>query len=219
LMGSIMPYRPADKTAELLFNKGDGYFTRLGHGVEASPEIYAAGKNFLISAGGVNRGKRSLIVAKPITLFLNDQATELSETFHLAGPGSDFMEWNNTGVCQNFAVAAGPVSVPTGYLPFTQKDSWKVYQSRDSLLIAVYSTPNLGILSVHEKQNPQELADRLFASNSDPEKLKTQFLLPAGLKIEYDVFAPKDMWVIKAIDGNPVDRNCDKWPLIEGDMK
>ncbi len=214
LMGSIMPYRPADKAVELLFNKGDGYFAKLGHGSEASPEIYSAGKNYLISAGGVNRGKRSLIVAKPITLFLNDQATELSETFHLTGLGTDFMKWNNTGVCRNFAVAEGPVHVPSGYLPVAQKENWNVYQSRDSLLIAVYSTPDLGILSVHEKQNPQELADRLFASNSDPEKLKTQFLFPGGLMIEYDVNATKDKWVIKFIDGKAVNRAYDKWPLI-----
>jgi hypothetical protein len=219
LMGSIMPYRPADKAVELLFNKGDGYFVKLGHGSEASPEIYSAGKNFLISPGGVNRGKRSLIVAKPITLFLNDQATELLETFHLAGPGTDFMKWNNTGVCQNFAVAAGPVNVPSGYIPVAQKENWNIYQSRDSLLIAVYSSPHLGILSVHEKQNPQELADRLFTSNSDAEKLKTQFLFPGGLKIIFDVYAPKEKWVIKSIDGNPVNRNYDQWPLIEGDMK
>ncbi|EPR65456.1 hypothetical protein [Cyclobacterium qasimii] len=117
LMGACMPYRPADKITTLLFNKGDGYFVKMGHGKNASPEIYAAGKNYLISAGGVNRGKRSQIVARPITLFMNDEAKELEETFHLSGPGTNFMEWNNTGVYKDFACAAGPVSIPKGQVP------------------------------------------------------------------------------------------------------
>lgn len=66
VMGASMPYRPADKVVKLLFDKEDGYFVRQGHGPKASPEISSAGKNFLISAGGVNRGKLSKIVVRPI---------------------------------------------------------------------------------------------------------------------------------------------------------
>jgi len=76
---------------ELLFEKGNGYFVKMGYGKDACPEIYAAGKNYLLSAGGVNRGKKSQIVARPITLFENDGVKNLEETFHLSGPGKDFM--------------------------------------------------------------------------------------------------------------------------------
>ena len=72
LMGAIMPYRPADKVVETIFDKGNGYFVKLGHGPQSCPEIFSAGKKFLLSAGGVNRGKFSIIVARPITLFLNE---------------------------------------------------------------------------------------------------------------------------------------------------
>ncbi len=36
---------------------------------------------------------------------------------HLAGPGTDFMKWNNTGVYRNFACAKGPVFVPDSFKP------------------------------------------------------------------------------------------------------
>lgn len=218
LMGAILPYRPADKVVELIFDKGNGYFVQLGHGSNSSPEIYSAGKSYLISAGGVNRGKRSIIVARPICLFLNDQADNLSETFHLAGPGSDFMEWNNTGVWKNFACAAGSVVVPPGYLPIAENNSWKLYPTNDSLLVAVHNAPDLGIMVIFKNKNPQELAEKLISSNPDRELLKRQFQFPAGSKICYDLNSPKEKWVITTVDGKPVDRAYDHWPLIDGEL-
>jgi hypothetical protein len=216
LMGAIMPYRPADKVVEIIFDKVNGYFVKLGHGPKSSPEIYSAGEKFLISAGGVNRGERSIIVARPITLFLNDHAGHLSQTFHLAGPGTDFKEWNNTGVFENFACAAGPVSVPSGFKPVAVNEAWNIFQTKDSLMIAVHSTPDLGILVIFGNQNPQVLVKRLMEANPNPEILKSQFQFPAGCKIDFDLDAPKDKWVIKSVDGKPLDRDFDRWPLISG---
>jgi hypothetical protein len=216
LMGAIMPYRPADKVVETIFDKGNGYFVKLGHGPNSSPEIYSAGDKFLISAGGVNRGERSIIVARPITLFLNDKAKNLSQTFHLAGPGTDFKEWNNTGVNENFACAAGQVDIPDGFKPVAQNETWNIFQSKDSLMIAVHSKPDLGIMVIFGYQNPQVLVKKLMDANQNSELLKSQFQFPSGSKIDFDVNAPKNKWVIKSVDGKPLDRDFDNWPLING---
>jgi hypothetical protein len=218
LMAACMPYRPADKVVGMIFSKGEGYFVQLGHGPESSPEIFSAGKHFLLSAGGVNRGKASIIVARPVTLFLNDPAATLSETFHLAGPGNDFMQWNNTGVYRDFACAAGPVIIPKGVSPVAEKDGWSVYALKDSISIAVYSADKLGVMAVFEGSQPSLVLESILISNPTQEKLSNLFQFPGGSKIEYDVNALRNMWVIKSVDGNPVDRNFDQWPLIKAIM-
>ncbi len=219
LMGVCLPYRPADKVVELIFNKGNGYFVKLGHGKGACPEIFSAGKHFLISAGGANRGKSSQIIARPITLFLNDSASKLHQTFHLTGRGTDFMKWNNTGVYKNFACASGALTVPTDFKRVAQKGNWSVYMANDGVAIAVYSTENLSLMAVFEGNKPGRLLENIEKSNPDAEQLKTQFQFPGSQKITYDVNATQDSWVIKAIDDKPVDRDFDKWALIEGEMQ
>lgn len=218
LMGSCMPYRPADKIVDLIFNKGEGYFVKLGHGPESSPEIFAAGQKYLISAGGVNRGKSSLIVARPVCLFLNDSAKILSSVIHLAGPGTDFMNWNNTGVYKSFACAAGPVYVPESFTPIQKNQIWSIYTTKDSLLIAVHSVADFGLISVFRNGNASSLIGELMKANSDIDKLKSGFQFPDGHKISYDVSAPKKKWVIVSADGKQLDRDFDKWPLIDGDF-
>jgi len=216
LIGACMPYRPPDKVVELLFNKHNGYFVRLGHGPDASPEIYSAGKHFLLSAGGVNRGKRSLIVSRPITLFMDDDALNLSETIHLSGPGTDFMKWNNTGVYRNFACAAGPVFVPSTAKCAGQNGKWAVYSMKDSVAIAVYSTHDLGLIIICENCMPEALLRNIVKENSEHEELKKSFNFPDGNKISYDVNAPKNKWVIISYNNQMLERDFDKWPLIEG---
>ena len=90
IIAACLPYRPADGVVKLLSDKGKGYFVRLGHGAQACPEIYSAGPNFLLSAGGSRPSPASYVVPRPTTLLLDDGATDLSKTFHLAGPGSDY---------------------------------------------------------------------------------------------------------------------------------
>ncbi|MFY0652933.1 MAG: hypothetical protein JXQ96_12900 [Cyclobacteriaceae bacterium] len=217
MVGAIMPYRPADKVLEVLFNKEDGYFIRQGHGPKASPEISSAGKNFLISAGGVNRGRRSLIVSRPICLYLNDSSDDLSEIIHLAGPGNDFMLWNNTGVYENFACAARPVNIPEDFTTLSNNGNWSVYL-KNGVTIVVYSTDSLGLFAVFEGMDPPSIFERVLKENPDPEVLKNRFKFPNGPLLELDVFAEKHQWVMVAKDGEKLNRDFDSWPLIQGDL-
>ncbi|GIZ09763.1 hypothetical protein FUMI01_24900 [Flavobacterium sp. UMI-01] len=217
-MGACMPYRPADKVVELLFDKGDGYFVRQGHGPKASPEISSAGKHFLISSGGVNRGKKSEIVARPICLFLDDNANHLSKVIHLAGPGTDYMKWNNTGVYENFACAAGPVFIPKGMTAVATEGNWAVYAVAKKVTVVVYSTPKLGLMAVFEDVAPQAIFKEVLKTNANPQLLQTSFTFPSGNKLTYDVLAKKDQWVMIAQNGKALDRAFDSWPLIDGDL-
>lgn len=219
IIGACMPYRPADKITELLLNKGNGYFIKLGHGRKACPEIYSAGKKYLLSAGGANRGKMSQIVPRPITLLIGDSAKNLRETFHLSGPGTDFMEWNNTGVYKNFACAAGPVNIPQAYQPVLQNKVWSVFELAGNLHVAVFSSENLGIMAVFENQVPERIMQALEASNNDKDVLKTQFKFPGGSFVEYDVNAPRNKWVITGVDKQTVEREYDSWPLISAEFE
>ena len=214
LMGVCLPYRPADKVVELLFDKGEGYFVKLAHGKNACPEIYTAGKKFLLSAGGANRGEWSQIVARPISLFLADEAKDLAEIFHLAGPGTDFKKWNNTGVYKNFACAAGPVIIPAAYQPVAGNQEWSIYSVGNGLLVAVYSSDNLGLLAVFEQKDARKLLARIVSANPQSKQLYQQFLFPDGDKIVYEVTSPKDKWVIKSINDKETERDFDNWPLM-----
>ena len=46
----------------------------------------------------------------------------------------------------------------------------------------------------------------------------SEFQWPGGIRITYDVKAPKDKWVIISAGGQAVDRIHDRWPLVDGDM-
>ncbi len=216
IIGACMPYRPADEIIDLIFNKSPGYFVKLGHGEDASPEIYTSGPGFLLSAGGVNRGKWSNIVTRPVCLFLNDDASDLSGIFHINGKGGDFMMWNNTGVYRDFACSNGMVFVPEKFKPSAEKGLWKIYSVGDSLSVAVHSSPGIGIIAIFINAIPAALVEKLQKFNKDVEQLKTQFRFPEGSLIEYEVNAPKNKWVVKAVDGIQQDRLFDKWPLVEG---
>lgn len=219
LMGVCIPYHPADAVIHSIFDKENGYFVQLGHGENSCPEIYSAGKHFLLSAGGANRGENSIIVARPICLFLNDTASVLSNVFHLAGPGDDFKQWNNTGVYRHFACATGSVKIPTGLKSIQNKNDWSVYLMNDSVSVAVFSTEKLGIMAIAEQQNPKTFLEDIVRLNPDCTQLEHRFMMPGGSEIEYDLCSPKDKWVIKTVDGHPLDRDYDKWPLIEGEFQ
>ncbi|UXX79814.1 hypothetical protein N7E81_01680 [Reichenbachiella carrageenanivorans] len=216
LMGAVMPYRPSDRFVEMLFEKQEGYFVRQGHGPEGSPEISSAGKHFMISAGGVNRGKKSQIVARPICLFLDDRTDHLSEVFHLSGPGDDFMQWNNTGVYKKFACAAGPVSIPKDMQAVAKSGNWSCYTGAHNISIVVFSENDLGILVVFEDVDPSVIFEEVLKSNPNAELLAGQFKFPDGSWLKYDVKAEKNQWVMKSEDGQSLDRDFDSWPLIEG---
>ncbi|QDU89692.1 hypothetical protein Pla175_30870 [Pirellulimonas nuda] len=209
------PYRLPDKTAQWLLGTPTDYFARIGHGRDGSPELYSGGPGYLLSAGGVNRGERSLLVARPITLLLDDGATDLSQLLHLAGPGGDFRHWNNTGVWKNVAVAAGPVHVPDGWQPAATTELWSVFQCSQSLCAAVHSRPDLGVVHLIESSDPDEVLASLTEHNSDAERLRHSLLTSDGAAVSYDPHAPQDLWVITHIDNQPVDRRFDTWPRLD----
>lgn len=208
------PYRLPDDTARWIAEKPRDYFVRMGHGPGGSPEIYSGGPGYLLTAGGVNRGRRSMIVARPITLLFEDGATDLSQALHLAGPGDNMRQWNNTGVSKNFAVAAGPVHVPGGWKPSAGGSPWKAYQ-RGPFCVAVYSCSGLGLVHVSRAEDPKAFLTRVEKANAEEERLARCFQVPAGDLIEYDTAAPEDRWVLTKINGRRVDRKFDRWPRME----
>ncbi len=218
LMGACMPYRPADQFVEMLFDKQDGYFVRQGHGPKASPEISSAGKNFLISSGGVNRGVRSEIITRPICFFLNDHADHLSEVIHLSGPGDDFMQWNNTGVYKNFACAAGAVSIPQDMQAVVSEGNWSSYVSANKVTVVAYSQDEFGLIAVFEDVEPLVIFEKVLKENADTGILKSQFQFPDGPLLTYDVKAEKNQWVMVSEDGQKLNRDFDSWPLMEGEL-
>jgi len=211
---ACLPYRLADQVVEMLFNKGDGYYVQLGHGKGSTPEIYSAGKHFLISAGGANRGYYSQIVTRPITVFLEDSAKKLNDCFHLEGPGNDFMKWNNTGVYKNFACAAGPVHVPKEYTPLAQEKNWSVYQTKNNVNVVVYSTPSIGLVYIDENGEPIALIKKIIALNPNNDVLNHQFTYPNEQIIKYDVNASPKKWVITSFNNVLLERAVGQWPLI-----
>jgi hypothetical protein len=191
----------------------------VGPGLRSSPELYSGGPGYLLSAGGVHRGKRSLIVARPITLLLDDGARDLTAVLHLAGPGADFTAWNNTGVHRDFAVAAGPVHMPAGWAPKARDAGWAVYHPvATAPQIAVYSTPALGLVVLVHEGTPAQILAALTAANPDPDALARRFRWPNGPELAYDVHAPKHRWVMTSVDGARLDRAFDRWPLLAGTL-
>ncbi len=219
LIAAALPYRIPDDVRKWALDKERDYSARIGRGAMSSPEIYSGGPGYLISAGGVHRGRRSMIAARPITLLLSDGARDLAECFHLPGQGK-WQEWNSTGVHRHFACANAPVKIPSRYEPIVQEGKWAVFapDSVEGLLVATFSLDELGLLAIfpNASDDPAVLAEAIMAANPDEEALRTSFTRPGGVTIEYDTHAPKGLWPIKAVDGEAVAREYDTWPRLDG---
>ena len=216
-MAAATRYRLPDVTVDLILNKPKAYFVKLGHGVEAAPEIYSADPKFLITAGGVNRGESTVLVARPITLICENATEHVSSTFSISGPGTDFKQWNTTGVYKNFACAAGPVHVPSFAKLVAENKIWKIYQAAKGLLVAVHSEVNFGIFTILPNQDPAALLTQLTELNSSEVILRTQFKTLDSHTLTYDTLSPKDKWVMCTDNDKALDRDFDRWPLLSGD--
>lgn len=220
IIAELCPYRPPDRVLRWTLDKPSEYFVQIGRGPKASPEIYSGGPGYLLSAGGVHRGNRSLIVARPNTLMLSDGATGLMQCFHIRGKG-DWKEWNNTGVHKHFACGNGPVHVPEQYAPEVAGNGWAVFvpAAVPDFYVAVFSSGDMGLIALFPGETllPQSLLEELQGVNPDPATLATEFHWLDDRAITYDLDAPKGTWVIQSVDGAPVERDYDAWPHVSGD--
>lgn len=211
LIAAAMPYRPPAQLLAWFTSKPRDYLAKIGHGRFASPEIVSGGPGYVLVAGGAGRGPAAQVIPRPTTLLLDDGAGELRGCFHLPGRGEP-LGWNNTGVHRRFACGPAGVRVPPDAVPMTQSDHWRIYETGGPRL-AVHEQDGLGLLLVlPAEQRAADWLRRLEASNPDPAALRTSFQWPGGERVTYDVAAPPGAWVIRAVDGRPVDRDYDRWP-------
>ena len=215
LWATFASYKPSDKVMEWIINKPKPYFVKMGHGYNSCPEIISGDKGYLLSAGGANQGKRSLIVAKPIMLFLNDDAEEMSETFHMFGPGENFVEWNNTGVYQDFACTKGKVYIPEAKQALISSANWQIFSIIEGIFLAIYSKKEIGLMAIVRSNSAKDVLNKIIENNGDESRLNTRFNHPNGNIIDYDLESPKDQWVITRVNRKNMDRDFSKWPFFE----
>ncbi|HWB65108.1 MAG TPA: hypothetical protein VG603_16430, partial [Chitinophagales bacterium] len=122
----LLHYNLNDGLTNLLLEKNKDYYAKLGHGRKGSPEIYTGGAGYVLSAGGVQRGKLSQLAARPTMLLLNNHIAHADSCFRLCSKGK-MPCWNNTGVYYNFACANQAVQIPPQYQPVAEKGGWKVF--------------------------------------------------------------------------------------------
>lgn len=205
LSAIVYDYRPP---AELWDVDESEKFIQIGHGYGSSPEIYGKGKDFMLCAGGFQRGEVSQIVARPIVLLLDDGADDLKDCFHIAGKG-DYTKWNNTGVFRRFAVGRSSVSIPSNYNPTDTLGNWKRFELPNSATLVSYSESDFGMIYLPE--NEVALSE-LAQLNPNP---KTGvFKKTENSTIKFNVNAPKGRWVIEMVDGTGLDWKTDKWPRV-----
>ena len=221
LLAELLPYQLPEDLKTWTLSKPESYFVRYGRGASACPELYSGGPGYLLSAGGANRGWRSRIVARPITLMLSDGANDIQQCFHIPGKGH-WRRWNNTGVYRHFAVADAPVVIPENQQAIAEGKGWQLFSGSESsaLIIAVFSGSDFGIIALfpETKGSPETLLKALQQQNPDRKVLRNRFTWPNGDVLEYDPDAPKGVWVMKAENGNPLDRAYDAWPQLSGDV-
>lgn len=216
LITLLLNYNLNDGLTKLLLNKNTSYFAKLGHGRKGSPEIYTGGTNYVLSAGGVQRGKLSQLAAHPTILILNDKVMHADSCFRLCGKGK-MPKWNNTGVYRNFACANQAVVIPPQYKPVVEKGNWKAfYSSALQLSIFTYSDKDIGLMMVANSASAPDAKtlNKLIADNAGL-NLKNQFNLSGTGVISYQLSSPKNKWVITKVNDKKVDRWYDKWQRLK----
>lgn len=218
LWAAMLPYKPTDKVMQWSLQKPQSYFVKMGHGFNSCPEISSGDAHYLISSGGANQGRSSLIMPKPTVLFLEDNAKQLKATFHMYGPGKNFMHWNNTGVYQDFACTKGLVNIPKDKKPAIVAQGWQLFEIVEGTYLATFSQAELGLMVIVRASTATDALNNILTLNPDKQLYITQFKHPNGNVIEYDLNAPKNKWVITAVNNIPVDRQFDHWPFFEGNI-
>ena len=168
---------------------------RIGRGPGASPELYAAGPGFLLSAGGAGNPWDPEVVPRPTVLLLDDGAAELYDVVRLE-PSGPYRKWNATGVLPGIAVGRGTVRIPASWEADARCGIWSVYR-RAGTWIAVAQAGDTGVLTVggdrsfSECAGPaalcaKDIAEWLHRSNP-AEQLKSGLLTaPDGRVVAFD---------------------------------
>ena len=211
LITYLLHYNLNDGLAKLLLEKNDSYYVQLGHGRKGSPEIYSGGPGYVLSAGGVQRGKLSQLAARPIILLLDDKIMHADSCFRLCSKGK-MPHWNNTGVYHDFACANQPVIIPPQYKPSYEKDGWKeFYLPNLKIGIITYSNKNVGLMRVLNGIDPPDTTtlDQFIKFNQGL-NLKKQYRLQLTRVISYRLNSPKNKWIFNKIDN----RKFDSWKRL-----
>lgn len=213
-MAIILPYHLPRLWEEMIEDKDQEYFVRLGHGYKACPEIYSGGEFWVLSGGGVRRGKVSQISARHTVLMVEDRATDVEDCFYLPGKGK-MRKWNNTGVFRRLAVGPQPLHVPKGQEPVCTDGNWKIYKPsfRSNFYLVTYSEEDFGMMAMfpYWVESPEILMREVLEANPGT-VVRKQFKYPGTYSVGYDVKAPKNKWVITTVNGNEVHRKFDYWP-------
>jgi hypothetical protein len=211
---ALMPYRLPLAIAECAASRTREHYVQIGRGPAASPELYSAGDGYLLSAGGTGRPARTLIVARPTVLLLEDEASDLEELFRIGGEG-DYRSWNNTGVIPGFAVARSPALRPERYRPLVEGTTWAVYAApTEKLFVAVADTGTTAAIYCTDRLEPEALLSELERDAAADSLDSGLARLPDGRTIEFDLDAPADEWVITRIDGAAAERDMTLWPRL-----
>lgn len=210
LVVATSPYLLPQQTLEMITEKPTAYYAKIGHGLKGSPELYYGSPSFLMSAGGIRYGKRSQITPRPLTLFLDDQAADISECFHIKGKGK-LNQWNNTGLYQNYMVGNQQVSIPEGYEMTTNNGIWQVYKvyPQKDIYVCVSNDDNFGALFVGD-----ENYKTVLALNQSSKDLKKTFNFTEEQQVKYNIKSNKK-WVIQKTPEGSVKRKYKEWQRFD----
>lgn len=213
LIAWVSDYQLPDTLYRLITQPHQPYLALIGHGKKASPEVYSSGPGFLISAGGVQRGRQSQIVPRPIVLFVNDSVPTLEGTIYLKSQGPH-KAWNQTGVYDKFAVSNGGAAVPEAMKPLAEGNGWQILAPTQGILVALYTKPDIGIMAVYDNwdRSPELLLTQIRDLNPDPEQLYQEVRLPNRELIRYNLDSKKNTWVMRPSEESGLSRDFDKWP-------
>mgnify|MGYP001052814066 CR=1 FL=1 len=220
---ALMPYRLPDATATLAMTADRSHYVRIGRGPGSSPEIYSAGDGYLLSAGGVGRGRSSQIVMRLISLILTNGAGDASELWRI-GDDASYWSGNRTGVLPGVAVGRPPLTVPCGVAPTAAAGAWTVYHDATSgVTVACGETSYVGVIYALDREavadlgmNENQLASRLADLTGSDDLDAGLLYLPDGRQIVFDLSANADTWVIVSVNGEAMDRELTRWPRLDG---
>eukprot|EP00045_Choanoeca_perplexa_P010827 m.112348 g.112348 ORF g.112348 m.112348 type:complete len:659 (-) comp15407_c0_seq2:113-2089(-) len=208
-----------------------GYYARLGHGDKSCPEVYTRTPDWLLCAGGATVDRH--IGTRPIALMWTEgSAAKRSDLLRIEGKGA-WKKWNMTGVIFNVAIAKGNCQVPSSYTeiaPSSPGLTWRGYRPKacPHALVLVHNAfpatvAAIVVLSnVHTEAAASGLLDQVNTSNGVLAK-KGQLVVPQWdlhvwsnvATVDYDLGGKKKLWTITGVNGQPLDRSFQRWPLVD----